>query len=207
MLRRLLALSFLSRLLLSSGLPAKPSSKPHARCFQHNSEFTVTREAYQWVTSVKSKLLTEVTALLTNLGIRYVVAHGNLLEIERLRQGQLQAIAHDDDLDLRIEADGVTALAAYGRTLGEQRGGNSTTRGRPCPIDRNGTDRCARFHMSTAHHQFNTLRATDRPLIIDDRVTSADLMLNVASPGVQIWYAPTRGTHSPPTTLYPRNAQ
>ena len=54
-----------------------------ARCFAHNYFEVVTEETFTWVTQLKAELLKESTSLLEELGIAYVIAHGNLLEIAR----------------------------------------------------------------------------------------------------------------------------
>ena len=54
-----------------------------ARCFAHNYFEVVTKETFTWVTQLKAELLKESTSLLDELGIPYVIAHGNLLEVAR----------------------------------------------------------------------------------------------------------------------------
>ena len=117
------------------------------------------------MTDLKAALLEEVVSLLAELGIRYIVGHGNLLEIERVRHG-LPPTAHDDDLDVRIDERDVAKLAAYGHTLGEEPGGTLTARGAPCVLNTvvsaNETT-CVRFGQTTRHHVYDTLRALNQP--------------------------------------------
>lgn len=65
--------------------------------FQHNGHVLVTKESYQYVTKVRRALLINITRLLNDLKIRFVISHGNLIEFIRKRR-----LFHDDDLDIRF---------------------------------------------------------------------------------------------------------
>lgn len=67
--------------------------------FQHNDRTPITDETYTYVYRYKQELLRRLTALLDSIGVRFVVAHGNLIEFVRG-----SPIYHDDDLDLRFAA-------------------------------------------------------------------------------------------------------
>ena len=66
-------------------------------CFQHN-KIIVSKESFKYTYEVKKQLVRNVTNLLNKLKIKYVIGHGNLLEIVR---GDY--IYHDDDIDIRID--------------------------------------------------------------------------------------------------------
>lgn len=66
-------------------------------CFQHNTHIEVTKESYEYVKKYKRELVKNITNLFYDLGIRFVISHGNLIECERGRP-----IYHDDDVDIRF---------------------------------------------------------------------------------------------------------
>lgn len=66
--------------------------------FQHNTEFSVNNETYKYVYEYKKQLLFNITNLLNDCEIKFVISHGNLIEYERK-----QPIYHDDDLDIRFD--------------------------------------------------------------------------------------------------------
>ncbi len=67
------------------------------RNFQHNKTHQITDQTYTYVYKYKQELLKQMTKLLDDLGIEFVISHGNLIEYERK-----SPIYHDDDLDLRF---------------------------------------------------------------------------------------------------------
>jgi hypothetical protein len=68
--------------------------------FQHNFRVDVTLLKYNYVKEYKKQLLQNVTNLLNELNIRFVISPGNLIEYERKKP-----IYHDDDLDIRFCID------------------------------------------------------------------------------------------------------
>lgn len=64
--------------------------------FQHN-KLKITKESYTYVFEYKQQLLYSITKLLNDLGIKFVISHGNLIEFTRNKP-----IYHDDDLDIRF---------------------------------------------------------------------------------------------------------
>jgi hypothetical protein len=66
--------------------------------FHHNTRIKVTPETYAYVREYKKQLLMNMTLLLNDLNIKFVISHGNLIEYERE-----SPIYHDDDLDIRFD--------------------------------------------------------------------------------------------------------
>lgn len=66
--------------------------------FQHNRNIEINKNSYRYVFLYKKQLLYNITKLLDNLNIRFVISHGNLIEYERQK-----FIYHDDDLDIRMD--------------------------------------------------------------------------------------------------------
>lgn len=64
--------------------------------FQHNNNIEVNDISYKYVYQYKKQLLENITKLMDDLKIKFVIAHGNLIEYEREAP-----IYHDDDLDIR----------------------------------------------------------------------------------------------------------
>lgn len=64
--------------------------------FQHN-RIKITRTSYAYVKSYKLELMANLSNLFSDICVRYVISHGNLLEYERG-----QSIFQDDDLDIRV---------------------------------------------------------------------------------------------------------
>ena len=81
---------------------------PHARVFQHNTHVPVNSTTYTFVLAYRRRLLQLLTALLTNLGIRHVIAHGNLIEYERGTPS-----VHDDDVDIRFDVRDFDKWSGY----------------------------------------------------------------------------------------------
>jgi len=65
--------------------------------FQHNQNIEITKESYNYMMEYKKQLLFNITNLLNDLHIRFVISHGNLIEYERK-----SPIHRDDDLDIRM---------------------------------------------------------------------------------------------------------
>ena len=65
--------------------------------FQHNMNVAITEKSYKYVREYKKQLLLNMSNLLEDNKIKYVISHGNLIEYERG-----SPIYHDDDIDLRI---------------------------------------------------------------------------------------------------------
>jgi len=66
--------------------------------FFQNNKVQITRSSYFYVYNYKKQLLGNITKLLNDLDIRFVISHGNLIEYERNKK-----IYHDDDLDIRFD--------------------------------------------------------------------------------------------------------
>jgi hypothetical protein len=64
--------------------------------FQHNRTIKINENSYTYVKSYKSEMLKNLAQLFSDINVRYVISHGNLLEYERG-----QPIFQDDDLDIR----------------------------------------------------------------------------------------------------------
>jgi len=75
--------------------------------YKHN-KVVVTEETYKYVLSYKRQLMEGMSALLDDVGVRYVISHGNLIEYERGKP-----IYHDDDIDLRFCVDDLTQWEIY----------------------------------------------------------------------------------------------
>lgn len=76
--------------------------------FQHNKNVCVDIDSYAYVKSYKSQLLMNLGQLFSDIGVRYVISHGNLLEYERG-----EPIHHDDDIDLRVCRKDIEKWAMY----------------------------------------------------------------------------------------------
>jgi hypothetical protein len=66
--------------------------------YQHNNTVIINKQTYTYVYQYKKQLLSNITRLLNDLQIKFVIAHGNLIEYERGKP-----IVHDDDIDIRID--------------------------------------------------------------------------------------------------------
>ena len=62
--------------------------------FQHN-KVTITWESFMYVYEYKKQLLQNITRLMNDIGINFVICYGNLIEYERQKH-----IHRDDDLDI-----------------------------------------------------------------------------------------------------------
>ena len=80
--------------------------------FQHNFKVKVDKETYEYVRQYKSQLLFNIDKLLDDLNIKYVIAHGNLIEYVRNKP-----IYHDDDLDIRFDVDDFWKWEKYCKDL------------------------------------------------------------------------------------------
>lgn len=63
--------------------------------FQHNKKNKITEKTYRYVYEYKKQLLFNITKLLNDLNIKFVICYGNLLEYERN-----EPIYQDDDIDI-----------------------------------------------------------------------------------------------------------
>lgn len=70
--------------------------------FQHNDKTQITLSSYIYVILYKKQLLSNVTKLLNDLSIKFVISHGNLIEFERGTP-----IYHDDDVDIRFDVSDI----------------------------------------------------------------------------------------------------
>jgi hypothetical protein len=68
--------------------------------FQHNKKIIVNLKTYKYVREYKKQLVKNITQLLNDLDIKFVISHGNLLEYERRTP-----IYEDDDVDIRMNID------------------------------------------------------------------------------------------------------
>lgn len=68
--------------------------------YQHNYSITINKKNYEYVREYKKQLLQNITNLLNDLRIRFVISHGNLIEYKRGAP-----IYHDDDIDIRFNKD------------------------------------------------------------------------------------------------------
>lgn len=66
--------------------------------FQHNTEIEITKDSLQYTIEYKRQLLSNITKLLNDNQIKFVISHGNLLEFTRKK-----LIQQDDDLDIRFD--------------------------------------------------------------------------------------------------------
>lgn len=64
--------------------------------FQHN-HIKITKNSYAYVKAYKLEMMANLSNLFSDICVRYVISHGNLLEYERG-----QPIFQDDDLDIRV---------------------------------------------------------------------------------------------------------
>ena len=76
--------------------------------YQHNPGITITKENYEYVREYKKQLLQNITRLLNDLNIRFVISHGNLIEYKRGAP-----IYHDDDLDIRFNRDDIEKWSQF----------------------------------------------------------------------------------------------
>jgi hypothetical protein len=65
--------------------------------YQHNKNIIITKNNYEYVREYKKQLLNNITLLLNDLDIKFVISHGNLIEYIRG-----EPIYHDDDIDIRF---------------------------------------------------------------------------------------------------------
>ena len=65
--------------------------------FQHNNQL-LTVDSYVYVKEHRRQLIKNVTKLMDELDIKFVLSHGNLLEFVRGKP-----ILHDDDIDIRFD--------------------------------------------------------------------------------------------------------
>jgi hypothetical protein len=79
------------------GLIAYFINKDKINTFQHNTNVSINKDTYTYVLEYKRQLLQNITNLMNDLEISFVISHGNLIEYERGT-----AIYHDDDLDIRF---------------------------------------------------------------------------------------------------------
>lgn len=97
-------------LITSEDPPVEPPFS--TRTYQHNDTVLITRETHQYVREYKKQLVKNVTALLNDLGIRFTISNGNLIEYERQ-----QPILHDDDIDIRFYKNDLDKLWKYCQSL------------------------------------------------------------------------------------------
>ena len=66
--------------------------------FQHNDTHRITPESYAYVAEYKRQLVEQVTRMMVDLDVHFVLSHGTLIESERGKP-----IYHDDDVDIRFD--------------------------------------------------------------------------------------------------------
>lgn len=76
--------------------------------FQHNRTIKINVNSYEYVKAYKSEMLRNLAQLFSDIHVRYVISHGNLLEYERG-----QPIFQDDDLDIRVCKLDIEKWGAY----------------------------------------------------------------------------------------------
>ena len=76
--------------------------------FQHNKKIEITRSTFFYVREYKKQLLKNITNLLNDLDIGFVISHGNLIEYERGKP-----IYHDDDVDIRYNIKDIKKWEKY----------------------------------------------------------------------------------------------
>jgi len=76
--------------------------------YQHNENITITHENYKYVIECKKQLVYHITNLFNDLNIRFVIAHGNLIEYERN-----EPIYNDDDVDVRFCVEDIEKWKKY----------------------------------------------------------------------------------------------
>lgn len=79
--------------------------------FQH-SKLIINEERYNTIREHKRVLLKNITNVLHKLDIKYVIAHGNLLEYVRG-----SPIVQDDDLDIRFDVKDIKKWEKYVSSL------------------------------------------------------------------------------------------
>ena len=84
--------------------------------YDHSQGLPVTTENLQIAQQSKLELMEKCIDVLRELGIRYVITSGILLEI--LRGGQI--IPQDDDIDIRFEDAGMEKLLKYAKHFREE---------------------------------------------------------------------------------------
>jgi len=85
----------------------------HRYRYQH-SGIEITESNYRVVTDIRRRLVAGVASALEEHGVRYVISHGNLLELTRGRR-----IVHDDDVDIRIHKEDMGKWMRYCVDSGE----------------------------------------------------------------------------------------
>ena len=82
------------------------------RTFQYNKNVRLTRSSYHYVLNYKRQLVKNITRLLNDLDIKFVIGHGNLIEYERKKP-----IYHDDDVDIRFDVKDMNKWKNYCRNI------------------------------------------------------------------------------------------
>lgn len=67
---------------------------------QHNDNIVITKDSYNYIRLYKKQLIQNITNLLNDLNIRFVICWGNLIEYERKIP-----IFQDDDLDITFNVE------------------------------------------------------------------------------------------------------
>lgn len=78
------------------------------RCFYHSNTIPVSKESYAYVRKVLHELLYKTDKILRELGCRYTISHGSLIEYQRGAP-----IYHDDDIDIRVDSRDFHRVRAY----------------------------------------------------------------------------------------------
>jgi len=97
MKKRSILLALFSGSLFSRFIIRKISNNKKKNKLQHNQK-KITYDIYSYVFLYKKQLIKNITLLLNSLNIKFVIAHGNLIEFER---GEY--IFRDDDIDIRFD--------------------------------------------------------------------------------------------------------
>jgi len=71
--------------------------------YQHNKNIEINSQTFQYVQEYKRQLINNITQLLNEIDVKFVISHGNLIEYSRG-----ETIYHDDDLDIRFNVDDIT---------------------------------------------------------------------------------------------------
>lgn len=82
---------------------------------QHNPHIVITEDSYKYIINYKKQLLENITNLLNDFDIKFVICWGNLIEYERNKP-----IYHDDDVDITFNVDDLPKWENFCRNNNEK---------------------------------------------------------------------------------------